>query len=309
VELSERVIEDLVGAFAEELLGEPLELVRRQMTVRNRRIDLLFRDQSGRNVIVEIKRGEITREALGQVGEYLGMLRLEWKDQGFRFIVVGTHIPPERKSYFEAIGAEVFAIPTATLLDLCNRNGVDPVVGIRKPTGHLQPDDATEVAPLNLLGVSDETSFLEQVRRHPDSASSDRVVAVYSMLRSFPQCSWRFKPQGRSVFTLEADGRGADIAYVGLNRKYGSRKAGQYGIEVVILWRNIATTWSGKETQPLRDALLRIVTPEQAAGIQTDAPNKGVYVGINVATQLPERECRELLGGLRAFFEGVTHGA
>ncbi|SRR5712692_828947 len=219
----EKVIEDLVATFPHELLGEPLTLIERQMKLGSKRPDLLFRDTEGRYVIAEVKRGEITREALGQLGEYLGMIKLKWRDQPFRFMVIGTYIPPERKAYFEAIGAEVVVLQTKSLSEFAIQKGIDPEVGILKQEPEISvPSENASRPSLDLLGVVDENSFLENLRAQPNSAAAEHVMAVYAMLKSFPECTLRFKEQGRTIFTLSAQGRQSDIAYVGLNRKYST---------------------------------------------------------------------------------------
>ena len=304
--LSERVIEDLIEAFSEELLGEPLVLIGRQMTLGKKRTDLLFRDAHGRELIVEIKRGEITRKALGQVGEYLGMLKNERKNQDFRFMLVGTFIPPERKTYFELIGCEVIELDAKSLADFAQQKGIDLAVGIPKERSTpLQPVDPAIRHSLPILGITGEESFLDQLHSQPNSEASERVIAVYALLKSFPSCDFRFKEQGRAIFSVIVGAEKIDIAYVGLNRKYGTGDVGKYGHEVVVLWRNIANKWPEQTTMPFRDVLVRIA-PKKKQAISSTSQKEGVYVGINIAKDFPEENFQILLSGMRGFMHHAT---
>jgi len=72
--LNERQIEDVFSVFYKTLISKELTLVGRQCTMADRRVDLLFTDKAKRKVIVELKRKAPTREDVGQLLEYAGMI-------------------------------------------------------------------------------------------------------------------------------------------------------------------------------------------------------------------------------------------
>lgn len=72
----EKDIENIIAANPDEIFpSEGYILVGQQVVVEGRRLDILFEDKHKRKVIVEVKRGILTREASGQIAEYYGLLK------------------------------------------------------------------------------------------------------------------------------------------------------------------------------------------------------------------------------------------
>ena len=72
----EKDIENLIAGYPKEFFPkEEFLLLGQQHTIEGRRIDILFQDKFGRKIIVEVKRGILTREASGQVMEYYGLMK------------------------------------------------------------------------------------------------------------------------------------------------------------------------------------------------------------------------------------------
>ncbi len=88
----ERDFEDIISKYP-ELIEEGLILVGRQLTLYGRRMDLLFEDKFKRRLIIELKRGPIKDEHIGQVLSYEGML-LSAEDPTIRVMIVGNRVPP-----------------------------------------------------------------------------------------------------------------------------------------------------------------------------------------------------------------------
>lgn len=70
--LSEGDLEEILASHT-VLIEEGLSLLGTQVSIGNLRVDLLFRDRFGDTLIVELKRGTIRREHVGQIME------LSWK--------------------------------------------------------------------------------------------------------------------------------------------------------------------------------------------------------------------------------------
>ncbi|GAB6162998.1 hypothetical protein JCM12298_21580 [Desulfothermus naphthae] len=96
----EKDIENLIAAYPEEFFpGEGFKLISQQCFIEGKRIDILFEDKFGRKIIVEVKRGILTREATGQIAKYYGLLKE--KDNFFELILCANVIPKERRLFLE----------------------------------------------------------------------------------------------------------------------------------------------------------------------------------------------------------------
>lgn len=90
--MNEKDFEDILIKYP-ELIEKNLEFLGRQVTVFNRRIDILFKDIYNRKLIVELKEGPIKDQHVGQILSYEGML-LSHDDPTVRVMLVGNRVPP-----------------------------------------------------------------------------------------------------------------------------------------------------------------------------------------------------------------------
>ena len=117
MKLSEKQIEDVFEIYYKELLSPDFELVERQYVFKNkRRADLIFIDKNKRKVIVELKRDAVTREDIGQLIEYRGILDKEDP----RIILVAPIIPSTIKKSFEHFGIEYLEFNIKKISELYN---------------------------------------------------------------------------------------------------------------------------------------------------------------------------------------------
>lgn len=96
----EEDIEALIAEYPDLLLGENLRLLDRQRTISGKRIDLLFLDEEQNQIIVEVKRGTLKREAIGQGIEYFGIFKKNWPQINCKIYFVANKIPEEMTLYF-----------------------------------------------------------------------------------------------------------------------------------------------------------------------------------------------------------------
>jgi len=100
-QLSEKQIEDVFEVFHEQLLEPNLTLIDRQHILDNKlRIDLLFKDKNGKNVVLELKKDAISREDVGQTMQYAGLIK------NSRVILAAPIISSSIKIAFEHYGIE-----------------------------------------------------------------------------------------------------------------------------------------------------------------------------------------------------------
>jgi hypothetical protein len=88
----EKDFEDILCKYP-ELIEDGLTLIDRQKTVHNRRMDILFKDKFERNLLVELKRGPIKDNHVGQILSYEGLL-LSADDPTIRVMLIGNRVPP-----------------------------------------------------------------------------------------------------------------------------------------------------------------------------------------------------------------------
>lgn len=211
--MRERVIEDLVFRYPEEILGETLRSVKRQMWIDGRRLDLLFEDTDGGLLLLELKAGEIQREHVGQAGEYFGLLRVHFPDRHTRVALLGTAITPERRLYLETFGVEVHVVTEQFLLDIAKRYGIDPEVGIPL----LSANRPREARPDRVLSggqfpVTDEASYFQRVNQLSDEGVKEKLAAIYAVAKKSVHLRISFSDAGSAEFTVEGShGRRAKL--------------------------------------------------------------------------------------------------
>lgn len=117
----EREIEQILYNYP-EIIEEGLEPIGRQVSLFGKRADLLFMDDSGKKLIVELKRGEVTREHVGQLIEYLGsMLRNEKED--VRAMLVAGSIPSSMQVALDHFGIEWKTVSDSQLVAFLQERG------------------------------------------------------------------------------------------------------------------------------------------------------------------------------------------
>jgi len=90
------IIEKDIERFIEKnpsLIGENLKLKRRQLGTPVGRIDLLFEDEKGNLVVVELKLNKIGREAINQLRRYMNWIKKETKREVTGIIVCKGVMP------------------------------------------------------------------------------------------------------------------------------------------------------------------------------------------------------------------------
>jgi hypothetical protein len=102
--LSERLFEDILIKYT-ELIENKLTFIGRQVTYFGKRIDILFEDRFKEKLIVELKIGNLQRNALSQVMEYEGYILSE-KDPSARVMIIANRIPLNLKKAMDHHGIE-----------------------------------------------------------------------------------------------------------------------------------------------------------------------------------------------------------
>lgn len=118
----EKDIENLIASYPDEIFSnEQFQLIGQQVNVAGKKIDILFKDKLNRKIIVEVKRGILTREASGQIAEYFGLLKSLNQNEIYEMVLCANVIPPERKVFLEHIGIECKEIGVSFITELASK--------------------------------------------------------------------------------------------------------------------------------------------------------------------------------------------
>lgn len=118
----EKDIENLIAQYPNEFFPKSgFKLVGQQVRLGNKYADIIFQDQFNRKVIIEVKRGILTRDAAGQVMEYYGLLREINPDDIIELVLCANIIPPERKRFLEMSGIECKELGISLINKIANK--------------------------------------------------------------------------------------------------------------------------------------------------------------------------------------------
>lgn len=109
INMLESDMEYLISKYPKEFFPK-LNLLspRRQFSISGRRIDILFKNEKDEEIIIEIKKGILSREAVGQIAEYYGLLKARGINNKIHLLLCANTIPNERKCFLQEIGIECY---------------------------------------------------------------------------------------------------------------------------------------------------------------------------------------------------------
>jgi hypothetical protein len=102
--MKEKAFEEILARYP-ELIEDNLRLNGRQLNVHGKYVDLIFTDKNMQKLVVEVKRGTVTRKDIGQIMDYEGHI-LSSMEESMRVMLVGNHIPKNLKTSLDYHGIE-----------------------------------------------------------------------------------------------------------------------------------------------------------------------------------------------------------
>lgn len=114
-------LENILARYP-ELIEPGLTLIARQQTIRNRRMDLVFRDATGGTLVVEVKIGTLNRTDIGQLSEYRYYVS-ERDGVPPRGMLVGTHVTNEIRGAAGSSGLECICLTLSYLEQAMRERG------------------------------------------------------------------------------------------------------------------------------------------------------------------------------------------
>lgn len=119
----EKDIENLIARYPEEFFpNSGFKLIGQQVKLGSCFADILFEDKYNRTIIVEIKRGILSRDASGQIIEYYGLLKQQDPNKIIELILCANIIPNERRVFLEKVGIECKELGLALIANIAKQN-------------------------------------------------------------------------------------------------------------------------------------------------------------------------------------------
>jgi len=152
----EKDIENLIAQHPNDFFPNAnFKLQGQQVKLGNCYADILFTDKYERKIIIEVKRGILSRDAAGQVIEYYGLLKQKQPNAIIELIVCANTIPHERKLFLENVGIECKELGLSLIQKVANKynykflddlkqqdNKMQPVISPKINTEDFQIDDS-----------------------------------------------------------------------------------------------------------------------------------------------------------------------
>ena len=177
----EKEMEDLLWNHPEKFFGERLKQFRRQPRSAVGRADLVFEDRLGRLWILELKKGTLGRDAVGQLVDYFGMVKNEFPTKPVELIVVANRIPQERRLACNHYDIDCYEISENKFHDVASEVGYqfDSEKALPEPA---RPISSSEVSSRSARDYTYSTRSLSTLP--PIDASYDRQ-RLEALIRNF----------------------------------------------------------------------------------------------------------------------------
>jgi hypothetical protein len=119
----EKDIENLLAKYPDEFVSG-LAFKGQEVKLGSLRADIIFEDENkGELVIVEIKRGILKRDAIGQIIEYYGLLKKQQPDKNIRLLLVANVIPKQMTTFLnEKLGVQFLEIPDFKIREVARKH-------------------------------------------------------------------------------------------------------------------------------------------------------------------------------------------
>lgn len=118
----EKDIENLIARYPDEFFpSSGFKLVGQQAKLGSCFADIIFEDKHNRSIIVEIKRGILSRDASGQIIEYYGLLKHQNPNKIIELVLCANVIPNERKVFLENVGIECKELGLSRISNLAKK--------------------------------------------------------------------------------------------------------------------------------------------------------------------------------------------
>lgn len=141
----EKDIENLIAQHPNEFFpNSGFTLVGQQIKLGKCYADIIFEDRHKRKIIIEVKRGILSRDASGQVMEYYGLLKTQSPNDLVELILCANVVPPERKKFLETVGIDCKELGINLLNQIAQRMNYQ-FINDRQTERHIPTEQNTEL--------------------------------------------------------------------------------------------------------------------------------------------------------------------
>lgn len=243
--LLEKDFEEIICKYP-ELVEEGLVLKDRQLTLYGRRIDILFEDKFGRELIIELKVGPIKDEHIGQLLSYEGM-RLSGENPDVRVMLIGNRVPPNIQRSLDHHGIAWKEITIMQLKDFLIRMQNEKFLDLLPIDGGTAVRKEKVNNSLNTVKVIEESSgvWVFQANR--------KYYRFFDLIRdeNFNKEWWHIDKRQKKIQNQTKEGN--TILFWLTDKRAGSKDAGIYAMGEVIV---------GPKTITRDDCVIDYCTPE-----------------------------------------------
>ena len=116
----EKDIENLIATHPDKFLPyRNLKLIGQQVRLGTYFADIIFEDEFQTKIVIEVKRGILSREAVAQIMDYYGLMKIQEKEADVKLIIVANVIPKQRVIFLsEKLGIEFIEIPASKIVNV-----------------------------------------------------------------------------------------------------------------------------------------------------------------------------------------------
>jgi len=168
--LYENDFEDIICTYP-ELIEDGLVLKGRQLTLYNRRIDILFEDKFKNKLIIELKVGPIKDTHIGQILSYEGML-LSADDPTIRVMLVGNRVPPNIQKTLDHHGIAWKEIPFSKLKEFVKEK--NDITFLRL----FENEDPSKTKRITERNIVSPEQIHNNILKSPSVAAADLITKM-----------------------------------------------------------------------------------------------------------------------------------
>lgn len=224
--LREKDLEYLIIKYPDEFIEEGLEFIDNQVSVDDAgRLDILFKTKLNEILVVEVKKGNLTRRDVGQVLEYFGAIKSHYPEKAVHPLLIASSIGPSFKITLDEYGIDYREIPLSKYIEIADKHGEEfdfGAVSIESaPSGQISDRKSdSNISDSNLLRISAGQDLRQVFLDAGDKSRNQRqsfmlAEMMYSDLSKIEPCLMQlhikqfyvsFKKPKQLLFFLVRDG-------------------------------------------------------------------------------------------------------
>ncbi len=183
--MDERTFEDIICTYP-ELIDDNLSFKGRQVSVKGKRVDVLFEDRYGQQLIIEIKKDAVKREHVGQLFDYEGHF-VSSDNPNVRVMLVGNIVPENFRRSLDHHGIEWRELTIASLINFLRQKRdfelLSRFTSEEPPTHDIQKPQSYSSGTMKDLSTEEAMGTPTILARTDASHSRNAVEGAVALIR------------------------------------------------------------------------------------------------------------------------------